>query len=414
MSVITLKTMLTIGMVVGLGILPGLAGAQNAVGTLNATFYDADRDDRAVPVDLYYPAQADGSGQPPADPPPGGFPVVAVGHGYLLGAGLYAWVGNGLAAAGFVVAVARTGGELFPSHETFGLDLAFLTRALQAAGDDPDSPFFGRISDRSAVLGHSMGGGCSFLAAASDPQITAVAGFAPAETDPSAIAACAQIMRPALIFAGGNDCVTPPEVHQIPMYEALAGGWRTLVTVAGASHCQWAASSWICELGEGSCPPPTISRAQQQGLTLDLLQTWLMAVLMEDGAAQQAFQELLDTTEGIDYEQAGLSTSAPMVRPDSGLVLRSEGQNPFAARLHLGLEVRLGLDASAAGPVTVEIFDVAGRRVRTLPAVHLADRAATLTWDGRDTQGRDLPAGVYLVRARSGGAEAWLRTTRLR
>lgn len=397
-----------VSLVVMLALLAGAAAAQYPVGTQDATFFDPDRNDRPVPVDLYYPAQNAGANQPPADPPPGGFSVVSVGHGYLLSTGLYAWVGNDLAAAGFVVAVARTGGELFPSHPTFALDLAFVTRALKDAGQDPASPFYGRMSDRSAVMGHSMGGGCSFLAAAGDPLITAVAGFAPAETNPSAIAACAQISRPALIFAGGNDCVTPPSGHQIPMYEALAGGWRTLVTVTGASHCQWAAPSTICSLGEGSCPPPTISRAEQQGLTLDLLRPWLQAVLMDDPAGEQAFQQLLETLPGISYEQGGQPTAAPTVRTPRGLVLQTDSQNPFHG------SVSLSLEAAGSGLATVAIYDVAGRHLRTLPEVNLDGRPALLTWDGRDAGGRNLPAGVYLVRAHAGQEETWLRVTRLR
>jgi predicted dienelactone hydrolase len=385
----------------------GTALAQYPIGTLDTTYYDPDRNNRAVPVDLYYPAEYPGQGQLPADPPPGGFPAIACGHGYLLSAGLYAWVANDLAASGFVVAVARTGGELFPSHPTFALDLAFLTRALQAAGDDPESPFFGRMRNRSAVIGHSMGGGCSFLAAAGDPLITAVAGFAPAETNPSAIAACGQISRPVLIFAGTNDCVTPPASHQIPMYEALAGGWRTLLTITGASHCQWAAPSTICSLGE-PCSAD-ISRAQQQTTTLDFLRLWLTAVLFDDAASAQSFQQLLASTPGVAYQQAGLETAAPPAGGRAqGLVLRPGSANPFQGRLSLSLE------AARSGPVIVEIFDTAGRRVRSLRTEALADRAASLSWDGRDQYGRKAPAGIYLVRARDAAQETWLRATLLR
>lgn len=385
----------------------GSAAAQYPIGTQDVTFVDPDRQ-RQVPTNLYYPAVAAGANQAPADPPSGGFPVVSIGHGYQMSASLYAWVANDLAASGFVVAVPRTGGELFPSHSAFGLDLAYLTRALKEAGADPASPLFGRISDRSAVMGHSMGGGCSFLAAASDAAITAVANFAAAETNPSAIAACAEISRPVLMFAGGNDCVTPPATHQIPMYQALPDGWRTLITLGGASHCQFAAYSWTCSLGEGSCPP-SISRAQQQGLTSALLRPWLRAVLQDDAAAEQEFQDLLVTTPDIAYEQQGqVATAAPIGRDQAGLTLRAAGQNPFRERLTLDLASR------AAGLATIEVFDAAGRRVRTLPAIALDGRTASVIWDGRDAAGRRQPAGVYLVRARVAAAEAWLRVTRLR
>lgn len=384
------------------------AVAQFPVGTQDVTFVDPERQ-REVPTNLYYPAVIAGANQAPADPPAGGFPVVAIGHGYQMSASLYAWVANDLAAHGFVAAVPRTGGELFPSHGAFGADLAFLARALKDAGQDPASPFFGRISDRTAVMGHSMGGGCSFLGAANDPGVTAVAAFAPAETNPSAIAACAQIARPALIFVGGNDCVAPADSHQIPMYQALPDGWRTMITLAGASHCQFAAYSFICGLGEGSCPPPTLTRTQQQNLTLSFLRPWLQAVLLADQAAEQTFQQLLATTPGISYQQEGQAVSAvPIDMSREVLVVRAAGQNPFRACLTLEVE------SSLPDPASVAIYDMAGRLVRILPAAAPPGQTTTLTWDGRDGAGRHQPAGVYLVRVRAAQQEVSLRVLRLR
>jgi len=388
-----------------LALLPGLARAQYAVGTADITVYDPARDDRPVPADLYYPATVAGQDAPPAEPPAGGFATVAFGHGYLMGADLYAWVAADLAAGGCLVAVARTGGELFPAHAEFGLDLAFLTRALRAWGDDPGSPFCGRLNDRALVAGHSLGGGASFLAAASDPSVTAVANFAAAETDPSAIAACGQLTRPVVLFAGTNDCVTAPDDHQIPMFEALAGGWRTLVTLGGASHCQWAAYSWVCEFGE-SCEPG-IAREAQQDLTLLLLRPWVRAVLLDDGEAAIAFQTLLDTTPGVTYQQAGGMTAAPPLDSARRLTLAAAGPNPFRSQLDLRVA------APGPQPVAVEVFDVSGRRIRVLAAAAPAP-AVSLRWDGRDDAGRAAPAGVYLVRACGSDAGAWLRVTRLR
>ena len=102
-------------------------------------------------------------------------------------------------------------------------------------------------------------------------------------------------------------------------------------------------------------------------------------------------------------------TAAPIARPDDGLVLRALGNNPFQGRLMLDLESMMD------GQATVEIFDVAGRRIRTLPQAALkTGQTATLVWDGRDSEGRQQPAGVYLVRASTGQDMAWLRVLRLR
>jgi hypothetical protein len=47
------------------------------------------------------------------------------------------------------------------------------------------------------------------------------------------------------------------------------------------------------------------------------------------------------------------------------------------------------------GPARAEIFDLAGRLVRTLVR---AGGDAPLEWDGRNEAGREAPAGVYLVK----------------
>jgi len=407
-------------------VLPAPAAARYAVGTADVTLFDPDRGDRPVPADLYYPAVAEGAGQPPAEPPAGGFAAAAVGHGYLMSAGVYAWLARELAAAGCVVAVARTGGELFPDHEEFGLDLAFLTRALRAAGDDPDSPFAGRMGGRALMAGHSMGGGASLLGAASDPTVTAVVGLAAAETDPSAIAACAALMRPVLIFAGTNDCVTPPEDHQIPMYDALAGGWRTLVTLAGASHCQFAAYSFTCSLGE-FCEAD-ISRELQQDRTWTLLGPWLRAVLWDAAQAAATFQERLDTTEGVAYAQAGLPTAAPDGLADPGAAAgdgaggAAGDHGGLAAALLRGVQAApnpfnprtvIRFELAAASPVAVRIYDLRGRRLATLADGPRPAGVHRIAWDGRDHRGAAVSSGTYLYAVEAGRHAARGRVTLL-
>lgn len=75
------------------------------------------------------------------------------------------------------------------------------------------------------------------------------------------------------------------------------------------------------------------------------------------------------------------------------------------------LEVSTGID----GPVSLEVYDLRGRRIRRLtPGQQVSTGVHVLEWDGRDTAGRRVSSGVYLVQARAAGQRAtakvhWLR-----
>lgn len=71
--------------------------------------------------------------------------------------------------------------------------------------------------------------------------------------------------------------------------------------------------------------------------------------------------------------------------------------------------LRLGRAAVAAGEIT--LYDVSGRAVRELP---LSVGQSDALWDGRGTDGRKVPAGVYFARLREGDRERTTRITVLR
>lgn len=86
------------------------------------------------------------------------------------------------------------------------------------------------------------------------------------------------------------------------------------------------------------------------------------------------------------------------------LALEASGSNPFTR------EIGLVWSVPAAGDVRLTIFDVAGRRVRSLLTGTPAEKSGRVAWNGRDDGGRDLPAGLYWARLESAGRE---RTVRL-
>lgn len=280
----------------------GLFAQTFQIGHRQQSFSDADRNGRQVNFELYYPSETAGDNVPPAT---GQFPVLVFGHGFVMPWSVYGFYWQSLVPQGYIMAFPGTEGSFVPSHQNFGQDLAFLCRKLREEGGNPQSALFNHVTDKCAVMGHSMGGGASFLAMQSDTSITAMVTLAAANTNPSSITAAASVQRPSLVISGANDCVAPPNVHQVPMYSSLAATEKTLVSIIGADHCQFAASNFNCNFGQSTCSPQAgISRQEQQNLTLSCLLPWLNFYLKNQCEAGIQFQDLLAASAGIITQQA--------------------------------------------------------------------------------------------------------------
>ena len=68
----------------------------------------------------------------------------------------------------------------------------------------------------------------------------------------------------------------------------------------------------------------------------------------------------------------------------------------------------------APGRAMLDIFSASGRHVRSLVDEELAAGTHHTDWDGRDTHGRELSAGVYFVRLQLGGESRHGRLVRSR
>jgi hypothetical protein len=372
------------------------------IGHTSATFIDASRANREVPTEIYYPADVPGDDVPPATPPPGGFPVVVFGHGYLISWSDYEYLWEALTPSGFLVALPRTGGELFPNHLDFGRDLAFVSRALRAEGSDPSSPLFGLLSGTAAVGGHSMGGGASFLGVSEDTTVQAIFNLAAAETDPSAIAAAGDISVPALVFSGSLDCVTPPATNQTPMYEALSSWCKTHVTIVGASHCQFAESNFFCNLGESGCPDPTITRTEQQSKTAAVLEPWLRATIGSDPASWATFQTVVDTLAGITYVEDCPASEIPCYEEGRSSKQDAVSRVQVSPNPSSGL-YRIAFSLRRSAGVRLEVVSARGRLVARLMDDALPAGVHAAEWDGRSGEGVEMASGIYFYRLTADG-----------
>ncbi len=98
---------------------------------------------------------------------------------------------------------------------------------------------------------------------------------------------------------------------------------------------------------------------------------------------------------GVPVTDVGSET--PGRAPEFGL-----GQNvpnPFNPATEIAYEI------PAAGRVTLEVYDVAGRLVRTLVDADQSAGPHSAVWDGRDGEGRSMATGVYFYRLQSEGLE---------
>lgn len=121
-------------------------------------------------------------------------------------------------------------------------------------------------------------------------------------------------------------------------------------------------------------------------------QSWVTAYLMYCG-----LEKLLE--EAVD---------APAPEFGAGLELAAPRPNPAAGRSWLAFTL------PRAAAISLEIVDVAGRRVRTLRRGPHAAGPHQAVWDGRDERGGLAASGVYFARLHAGNTLRVQRLVRLR
>jgi flagellar basal-body rod modification protein FlgD len=97
-------------------------------------------------------------------------------------------------------------------------------------------------------------------------------------------------------------------------------------------------------------------------------------------------------------QQAGLEVgiwipvAVSAVSPPAPYALHAD-PNPFSGRTTIRFS-----EAAAGAPPAVQIYDAAGRLVRSLRPEDSGGGGDRIDWDGRDEAGDRLPSGVYFAR----------------
>jgi predicted dienelactone hydrolase len=260
------------------------------------------------PAQLYYPATGTGGANAGLESSGGPYAAISFGHGFLQPVDRYHSTLAHLATWGFIVIASESELGLFPSHSNFAADLSHCLTWLEAQNSAPGSFLLGAVDPQAfGVSGHSMGGGCSILAAAADPRIGAVANLAAANTNPSAVAQMAGVQVPVSLIAGSSDSITPVASHGQLMYNAGAAP-RLLPLIQGGSHCGFQDfSSFGCDSGP-------LARADQLRITRRVLTSFFALHLKND----QSVWRLVWGPEGLGA--AGITTQG-----DAGIGLEQMG-----------------------------------------------------------------------------------------
>lgn len=86
--------------------------------------------------------------------------------------------------------------------------------------------------------------------------------------------------------------------------------------------------------------------------------------------------------------------------PTSRVQLMPTRPNPFSRSVVIPVELAAGMSAR------LDVYDAAGRLVRTLREGDLPAGTQEVAWDGKDAQGMSVPAGVFYARLSAGGTVA--------
>ncbi|MBX7095754.1 MAG: T9SS type A sorting domain-containing protein [Flavobacteriales bacterium] len=309
------------------------AFCQYQIGSTTITFNDPSRTGgfgsgggpgRQIQCEIYYPSATAGTNTPVSA---GSFPVIVFGHGFAMVWSAYQNIWEAFVPKGYIMVFPRTEGSLSPSHNDFALDMRIAVDRMQLENSNNTSLFFQKVSTRSAVMGHSMGGGSTVLSASSWNNVKTIVCLAPAETNPSAVTAAANVSVPALVFSGDGDAVTPPNDHHIPIFNALGSSCKTFLSVTGGGHCYFANSNFNCDFGETTSGSTiSLSRAEQQDIAQDMSLIWFNFYLKSNCPSWDEFLDSLQTsTRFVENQQCNLLSLSASVYSNAANCQQSDG-----------------------------------------------------------------------------------------
>ena len=364
-------------------------------GTTTVTFNDAGRTGgfgsgggagRQIQTEIYYPAAAAGSNVAVAS---GTFPVVVIGHGFVMTWDSYDNIYSSLSKQGYIVALPRTEGGASPSHTDFALDEALIAnKVMQLNTSNTLAPqFVGKIAQKSAIGGHSMGGGSSFLGASNNNSITCLFNFAAAQTNPRSSQAAKTVTVPTLIIGGESDCVAPAVANQNTMWDSTASTKKFAIIIKKLTHCDFGnGTNFNCTTGQtiSGCGN-TISNATALKLYMNFLNPFLAANLKGDCVEATRFMDSVNLS-GVIFSKKILGSLACSATNFKANVFNEEMISIYPNPAKTSISVKLS--AANISINTLKIISVTGQ---LLISTSIENNEADITV-------RELKNGLYFIK----------------
>ncbi len=350
---------------------------------------------RNIGTEVYYPATVAGNNTNVAN---GQFPVVVFGHGFAMTWDSYDNIYNRLAALGYIVLLPRTESSIFPtpSHANFADDMKLLATQglLLNTTSTPTAlaTFNGKVLQKSAIGGHSMGAGCSYIAAQNNNTVTCVFNLAAATSNTagiSSVAGASLVTVPTLVISGEKDNVADTTV-QNSHYNPTASTIKFHSIIKDVTHCDFGnGTSTTCTIGQAACSGAGCN-ATLFARYMSYIEPFLAHQLKNDCVAGNNFMTLIlnPSADRVGRKVVGnIACSVTGIQEQSFSNNLTVFPNPTEGKLNISFSSEI------TTPITFELYDISGRLV--------LDEQASSQKTSHEINVEGIESGSYVLIVRS-------------
>ena len=287
--------------------------AQYSIETLNTTIVNKEADNHEIPLTIHYPSDLTQT-----------YPVMVFYHGWECMNTWYDFIWQTLVPMGIIVAMPNdyTANNTTDENKCAISQRYTLDWIKDECNVDTSCPLYGIIGDKSMAIGHSMGGGTTFLSSSSNYSLgqtfknsfdAAITLSGCGDTD-DIEQAVKYIDIPIFVFTASHDCMCPPDSTAFPYYQLLSNETcRFLADINNGSHCGFMNAPGIhqdaCNTFDTSaCPLHNHDNIPLQS-QIDIVMKYVVSFVnatIKDGNNEQDFERIStelqkDQIDGVMY-----------------------------------------------------------------------------------------------------------------